>query len=101
MLSRSCGYSRWLPEKWRKPTRRQKSEYPHSADGRSSGRDLWPKFSALLRNGALNGRTLHLALVVHDDPGVVLEVHKYPLTAPPGLFLADDDRLQNFLSQLR
>jgi hypothetical protein len=35
--------------------------------------DTWPQISSLFGDGASDGGTLHLTLVVHDDTGVVCE----------------------------
>merc|ERR1719373_1219307 len=72
-----------------------------SANGRRARRDLRPQFRALLSHGALDGRSLHLALVVHDDTGVVLEVQENAVGAPPSFLLPNDDTFQHLLPQLR
>merc|ERR1719277_2478984 len=72
-----------------------------SANGRGARCDLGPQLGTLLRHRALDSRALHLALVVHDHAGVVLEVDEDTLAAAPRLLLADDDPLQHLLPQLR
>mmetsp|Transcript_27048 Transcript_27048/g.64190 ORF Transcript_27048/g.64190 Transcript_27048/m.64190 type:complete len:164 (+) Transcript_27048:71-562(+) len=59
-----------------------------------------PKFRTLLSNRSTNGTALHFALVVHDDPGAVLEVDKNTLLPSETLALPDDDGRHDFLSQL-
>jgi len=43
-------------------------------DGTGAGGDTGPQISALLTDGAGNGRALHLTLGVDDDTGVVCEI---------------------------
>merc|ERR1719410_1873453 len=75
--------------------------WPRSANSRGTRGDLGPQLGALLGDGTLDGGSLHLALVVHDDTCVVLEVDEHALAAAPSLLLADDDTLQHLLPQLR
>merc|ERR1712100_338701 len=71
-----------------------------SANSWGTGGDLGPELRALLGNRALDSRTLHLALIVDDNTGIVLKVDEHALAAPPGLLLADDDTLQHLFAQL-
>ena len=74
--------------------------------------DLGPQISALLRDGANDGRASHLALRVDDDSRVVfqaseivllltLKVQLIAFTSAVALALPDDDSRQDLLTQLR
>ena len=63
------------------------------------GGNTGPKLSALLSDGASDTGTLHLALGVDDDAGVVLEVEEVTLTSADGLALSDDDGGHDLLSE--
>ena len=69
-------------------------------DRASVGSDSRPDVSALLGDGSQDGTSLHLALVVDDDAGVVLKVDEETFSSPPGLSLSDDDGGQHLLSKL-
>lgn len=60
-------------------------------DGASAGRDLGPDVSGFLGDGTRDGVALHLALGVHDDGGVVLEVDVDTVGSSPRAALSDDD----------
>merc|ERR1719352_903975 len=70
------------------------------ANGRSCRSNLRPQLGALLGNRASDRRALHLALVVDNDTGVVLKVHKDAINAPPGLLLPNHNSFQHLLAQL-
>ncbi|CAH0375348.1 unnamed protein product, partial [Pelagomonas calceolata] len=82
------------------PPRHAKLELSYSEDRPRVRGDARPQVRALLRDGAVDGRALHLALVVDDDAGVVLEVDDDALLSAPGLALADDDGGHDLLPQL-
>lgn len=74
--------------------------------------DLGPQISALLRDGANDGRASHLALRVDDDSRVVfqaseivllltLKVQLIAFASAVALALPDDDSRQDLLTQLR
>jgi hypothetical protein len=65
------------------------------------GGDLGPQVSSLLRDGASDTGTLHLALGVDDDARIVLEVDDSAILAAPGLALTDDDGAEDLLAELR
>merc|ERR1719277_991434 len=71
-----------------------------SANGRGARCDLGPQLGTLLRHRALDSRALHLALVIHDNASVVLEVDENTFAAAPRFLLADYDPLQHLLPQL-
>merc|ERR1719215_1377700 len=77
-----------------------RSWVPSSANGRRARGDFGPKLGALLGHRSLDGGALHLALVVDDDTGVVLEVDEDALLAAPRLLLSDYDAFQHLLPQL-
>merc|ERR1719310_2537172 len=72
-----------------------------SADSGGRRRDFRPHLRALLRHWPRDTRPLHLALVVHDHARVVLEVDEHALAATPRLLLANHDRPQHLLAELR
>ena len=47
-----------------------------SSDGRSVGSDSGPQVGALFGHGSGDGAAFHLAFVVDDDAGVVLEIQR-------------------------
>ena len=61
--------------------------------------DLGPQISALLRDGANDGRASHLALWVNDDAGVVLEVQLVTFASSVALALSDDDSWQHLFAE--
>ena len=63
-------------------------------------RDSGPKIGAFLGDGSGDGGSLHLALVVDDDSGVVLEVEEGSVFPPEGLPLSDDHGRHHLLPQL-
>ena len=71
------------------------------ADRGGVGRDPWPQVRALLRHRTSDRRALHLPLVVHDHPRIVLEVDELPVLPSEGLPLPDDHCWHHFLPQLR
>merc|ERR1719220_2687824 len=71
-----------------------------SADRRRAGGDLRPELRALLGHWALNGRALHLTLVVDNHAGVVLEINEGAFLSAPRLLLPDHHALQHLLPQL-
>ena len=77
-----------------------KAQIISSADGASTGGNLWPELSALLGDGASDVLTLHFTLVVNDDTCVVLEVQEVTLTTSNGFALSDDDGGDDLLPQL-
>merc|ERR1719272_2543508 len=70
------------------------------ANGRRARCDLRPQLGTFFGNRALNRRTLHLALIVHDDAGVVLEVDENAITTAPSLLLANHHGFHHLLPQL-
>ena len=60
-----------------------------------------PQVGALLRHWTGDGGALHLALVVHDHAGVVLEVDERAVLPSERLALPDHDGRHHLLSQLR
>jgi len=70
-------------------------------DGAGVRGNTRPQVSALLSDGAGDGRSLHLTLGVDNDSGVVLKVQDDTLPAAPRLALADHNRGHNLFSQLR
>jgi len=70
-------------------------------DSAGSGRDSWPEISALLRNGASDGCTLHFTLGVNDDSTIVFKVKEDTLFAAPRFALANNDGAHDLLAKLR
>ena len=72
-----------------------------SRDGGGVAGNSGPEISTLLGNGPRDGGPLHLALIIHNDPRVILEVDELSVFSPEGLPLADDDCRHDFFPQLR
>ena len=64
-------------------------------DGRSVGGDSGPQVGALLGHGSGDGAAFHLAFIVDDDAGVVLEVQSNAVFAVIWLSLTDHHRGDN------
>ena len=64
------------------------------------GGDLGPEVGGLLGNGAGDTGSLHLALGVHDDTGVILEEEHGTVLAAPRLALTDDGAHKDLLAEL-
>jgi hypothetical protein len=61
------------------------------ADGARVGRNLGPKLSSLLRDGASDSRALHFTLRVDNHTSIVLKVDENTIASPPRLALTNDD----------
>merc|ERR1712136_153602 len=58
-----------------------------------------PQFSTLLSNGTSDGGTLHLALIVHDNTRIVLEVQEHTILSAKRLPLSDHNRWHNLFTE--
>merc|ERR1711908_204192 len=67
----------------------------HNGAGRA--RDTGPQVSTLLGHRASDGRTLHLALSIHDHASVVLEVEVHAVLSADVLLLTDHDSRHDLL----
>lgn len=66
----------------------------------SIGGNLRPEIGTFLGDGSGDGRSLHLALVVDDNAGVVLEVDEDTILPAKWLALPNDDGRHHLLAQL-
>ena len=71
-----------------------------SRDGGGVAGDSGPKISTLLGNRSSDGGSLHLALIIHNDSSVILEVDELPIFSSECLPLTDDDCRHDFFPQL-
>ena len=63
------------------------------------GSNPGPEIGALLGNWSSDGRTLHLTLVVDNDPRVVFKVEKSSIFSPKRFSLSYNDRGHHFLAK--
>mmetsp|Transcript_48092 Transcript_48092/g.109254 ORF Transcript_48092/g.109254 Transcript_48092/m.109254 type:complete len:209 (+) Transcript_48092:231-857(+) len=82
-----------------RPTPRVVSPYGLE-DGPGVRGDARPLVGALLGHRAEHGRALHLALVVHNHPGIVLEEDEDAVLPPERLALPHHDRRHHLFTQL-
>ena len=71
-----------------------------SRDGGGVAGNSGPKVGTLLGNRSSDGRALHLALIIHNDSSVILEVDELPIFSSECLPLTDDDCRHDFFPQL-
>lgn len=64
-------------------------------DAASVGGNTGPNFSAFFRDGPGYGGAFHLALVVDDHAGVVLEVDEHAVLPPERFALSDNHSLHD------
>ena len=72
-----------------------------SRDGGGVAGDSGPKISTLLGNRSSDGGSLHLALIIHNDSSVILEVDELSIFSPKSLPLTDNDCRHDFFPQFR
>ena len=71
-----------------------------SRDGGGVAGNSGPEIGTLLGNGTSDGGTFHLALIIHNDSSVILEVDELPIFSSKCLPLTDDDCGHDFFPQL-